>query len=318
VAKQVEIEARVLRIVEAVEDGAWTEDSRVELKTGWPLDDIHRAARQLAAHANAARGEPILWIIGVDQKRRIVKGADDAEFSNWWQAIEARFDDRVAPEPDCFAVHTEREVVAAITFDTVRAPYVVNVGEGGGQVSKEVPYRRGNGTQSARRLDLVRILVPVSRAPEVEVLRGALQTRDVGGALEWSVELSLYLVPRSEAVFLPWHRSRLSWWLDGRGFVDVVPGNGEVQITNPAVDQAAAAKRQQIELFGPALIHADARFRISYPTGEEPPPPPEAQRAILKLGTAADLTREILLDLRFERVRAQGSGGFYKLAAPED
>ena len=51
-----EIEYRVRRIVEAVERGEPIEDDLVELKSEW-LRDHHKAARRIAGHANAARGE---------------------------------------------------------------------------------------------------------------------------------------------------------------------------------------------------------------------------------------------------------------------
>ena len=59
-----EIEDWALRIIEQVESGQPNEDYRVELKAQWP--DTREAARRIAGHANAAHGEPILWLIGVD------------------------------------------------------------------------------------------------------------------------------------------------------------------------------------------------------------------------------------------------------------
>jgi hypothetical protein len=61
-----EIESWALSVIDRVRSGAANEDSRVELKREWIAPD--RAARRLAAHANSALGEPILWLIGVDQK----------------------------------------------------------------------------------------------------------------------------------------------------------------------------------------------------------------------------------------------------------
>src|SRR6266536_553496 len=56
------IEGRVLNLVERVLNGARIEDFRVECKGTWP--SAAKAARQIAGHANAARGEPILCISG--------------------------------------------------------------------------------------------------------------------------------------------------------------------------------------------------------------------------------------------------------------
>ena len=67
--KQHQIEVWVLDIVEKVEDGQPVEDSRVEFKSDWIPPE--KAARRIAGHANAARGENTLWVIGLDEKRHI-------------------------------------------------------------------------------------------------------------------------------------------------------------------------------------------------------------------------------------------------------
>jgi len=72
--KPSQIEAWALNVIARVINGQPNEDSRVELKSEWiaPPD----AARRIAAHANAAFGDSILWIIGVDQCAGVVTGAD--------------------------------------------------------------------------------------------------------------------------------------------------------------------------------------------------------------------------------------------------
>ena len=67
--KAIEIEYWALRILERVEKHQPIEDTWVELKAEWPVETA-KTARQLAGHANAARGEPVLWLIGVDEKRQ--------------------------------------------------------------------------------------------------------------------------------------------------------------------------------------------------------------------------------------------------------
>ena len=84
-----EIENWVLSVIDRVERRLPNEDSRVELKSEWI--DPQRVARQIAAHANAARGDPILWIIGADQQRGIV-GANHEELANWFAQVKAQFD----------------------------------------------------------------------------------------------------------------------------------------------------------------------------------------------------------------------------------
>jgi hypothetical protein len=53
-----EIENWTLKIIDQLKAGQQIEESRVELKTTWI--DSQEAARKIAGHANAARGEEIL------------------------------------------------------------------------------------------------------------------------------------------------------------------------------------------------------------------------------------------------------------------
>lgn len=62
--RQSDIEYWALSIIDRVKSKQPIEDSRVELKASWP--DPKKAARRLAGHANAARGEPILWLVGIN------------------------------------------------------------------------------------------------------------------------------------------------------------------------------------------------------------------------------------------------------------
>jgi hypothetical protein len=88
--KKHDIEAWTLRVIDRVNSNQPTEDSRVELKSRWP-EDPRRVARQIAGHANAAHGEPILWLIGVDQHAGVV-GAEQVKVANWYPGVEAEFD----------------------------------------------------------------------------------------------------------------------------------------------------------------------------------------------------------------------------------
>jgi hypothetical protein len=83
--KKQEIEFKVLDIIERLEKGQPIEDDMIELKAEWPRDHF-RAARRIAAHANAARGEPIMWLIGIDEKKGVV-GADFEELSIWFAKV---------------------------------------------------------------------------------------------------------------------------------------------------------------------------------------------------------------------------------------
>jgi hypothetical protein len=63
-----QLEARVIDLVDLVLAGGRIEDDLVECKSQWPDPQQRSSTRQLAGHANKAHDEPILWIIGIDEK----------------------------------------------------------------------------------------------------------------------------------------------------------------------------------------------------------------------------------------------------------
>jgi hypothetical protein len=175
-----QIEAWALRIIERVETQQNVEDMLVELKREWP-DDTNRAARRLGGHANAARGEPILWLVGVDEKAGKVVGAPLSEFANRYPAVEREFDG-IAPRCIPLNIPHKDGTVVALLVENDRFPYVVrNVAHGqpyGGPVSYEVPWRNGSRTDSAKREDLIRLLTPITKLPEVELLAAGLWVQE--------------------------------------------------------------------------------------------------------------------------------------------
>jgi hypothetical protein len=175
--KAIEIEAWTLWILDRIRSGSFAEDSLVELKAQWP--EAKKGARQIAGHANAARGAAILWIVGADEKVGI-RGANFNELSSWHTQLGAEFDG-VVPTFESVNVTFDNSTVAALCFDTSRAPFVVKNRAfntpGGGPVSLEVPWREGTRTRTATRADLIRILAPIRLQPKLEVLRGALHIK---------------------------------------------------------------------------------------------------------------------------------------------
>jgi len=175
-----EIERWALNVIRQVERQQPVEDSRVELKSAWPTDHS-KAARRIAGHANAARGEHILWLIGVDETVGVV-GADYVEFSNWIRQVESNFD-QLSPRAHSLDVPTNSgQTVVALVFETSRAPFVVKNPAYGSRpndpISLEVPWRDGTSTRSATRADLLLVLSDVSS------LGGLLNE------LEWNLDIS--------------------------------------------------------------------------------------------------------------------------------
>lgn len=143
-----ELETKVLGIVDSVMHRQPVEDCLVELKAEWI--EPHKAARRIAGHANAAHGQPIIWIVGVDEEEGKVVGASKKELADWYPQVSAQFDE-VAPDLlHDLSVPIESQTIVALLFDTSRAPYVVKV-PNGQNVHREVPWRTGTRVSSARR-----------------------------------------------------------------------------------------------------------------------------------------------------------------------
>jgi hypothetical protein len=210
-----EVDYWVLQVADRVKAGQQVEDARVETKLDWPSPD-HTTARQLAGLANAARGEPVLVLIGVDPRNQTIESADCKELANWWPAVSKWFNG-VAPdlEHDLVVPYGDKALVALV-LDTRRAPFVVTV-PSGGPIDRDVPWREGTRTRSATREDLLRLLIPVSRAPNVERIWWQMERR--AGYMNATVralsvphldlEVGIYVTPRSaDIVVFPDHRSR--------------------------------------------------------------------------------------------------------------
>lgn len=208
-----EIESWALTVIERVRAGATNEDSRVELKREWISPE--KAARRIAAHANSALGEPILWVIGIDQKSGgLVQSPND--LASWWPSVKSLFDG-VAPELIDVSITVDGKTVMALYFDTERRPFVVK------SIPDylEVPWREGTQTRSAKRNELIRLLTPVAELPQFEILsaRFAIQQLQPHPNPVWQLkaELGIYVIPRREGrIVFPFHRAACTIQLDGQ------------------------------------------------------------------------------------------------------
>lgn len=215
--RQNELEEWVLRIADRVNTKQPIEDSRVELKSDW-IDPI-KAARRIAGHANAAHGEDILWVIGIDEDNGVV-GASKQEQHEWLKKVENSFDD-ICPELriEPLVVSVDAKSVVAFLFSTSRAPYVVSNpaygSQGGGPVEREIPWRSATGIRSAKRSDLIRLLGPVERRPKIEIVSGflqvsetgATQTNNAGSVFESRLYMDIYVTYRAAGdLVIPFHR----------------------------------------------------------------------------------------------------------------
>jgi len=255
-----EIENWALAIIERVESRQPIEDSRIELKASWP-DDPKKTARQIAGHANAARGEPILWLIGVDENAGQVPGADFVEFSSWYARVRASFDE-LTPEPVSLNVPVGSATVVALYFETDRAPYVVKNPQGG-MVQREVPWRVATGVTSATRSQLLRLLSPLQKLPQVEIVGAVLVAEPWENPqgetyLRWDINLALFLTqPAEQQTVLPSHRCDITFGIAGERPVGPLSGMEFRSDGSKNVN----ATRNAVLIKGPGLF--EIRYTIS-------------------------------------------------------
>ena len=228
--KRLQFEARILECLERATKRQQVEDARVELKADWT--DAVKAARILAAHANAAAGDPIIWIVGVDGKAAKVTGAPEGEIATWLRQVQAEFVELGPDLIDHLVVpNSYGPPVVGMLFDTSRAPYGVRnpkyPSPGHGRADVEFPWRDGAATRSARRSDLVRILSGARMAPDVEELEAWLGVEEETltmqeGPLEvvtWDFAGAAFYTPRDDRpVTIPFHQCRARVEFEG-GFV---------------------------------------------------------------------------------------------------
>jgi Schlafen, AlbA_2 len=212
---KIELEKWVLEIADRVLKNEPIEDDRVELKTKWP-DDFHKAARQIAGLANQARGQMILWIIGLNEKEKKIVGAEQEEFSDWYNQVKSNFDELFAPSVESLNVQYEDKILVALLFESDRVPFVVKAKDGG-QIHREVPWREMNSTRSAHRRDLIKLLTPSQVLPSIEILNTTLELRYRGmpetssGKDKLTLKMRLYVIPsEGTRVVIPHHQCQLT------------------------------------------------------------------------------------------------------------
>ncbi|MHA7289576.1 hypothetical protein ACX80V_08020 [Arthrobacter sp. MDT3-24] len=171
--RAIDLETRVITAVDQIRAGKSVEHDFIECKRDWPKEN---KARQLAASLNRAGGDPVIYIIGIDEDSGEIFEVVGTEVADWWGQITPKFDQtppemvRHMPVP----VGDGGEHVVAVAFASDRAPYVVKTGIG--NPTLEVPMREGTSTRTARRDELLRLLIPAVRLPQVVVLSATINS----------------------------------------------------------------------------------------------------------------------------------------------
>jgi hypothetical protein len=188
-----EVELWALAAVEACLAGG-REDARVEFKRELP-NKPKELARKLAGHANTARGEFVLWVIGVDEATKTLHPArlpDEQDGADWWPQIWRLFDGDTHPELIDVSFEFNGTRLLALAFGCDRTPYVVKTGVEG--VTLEVPWRQGTRVQSATRSQLLRMMLPEARTPTVEVISSKFEANEL--------LVTFFVTPKSNAPLL--------------------------------------------------------------------------------------------------------------------
>lgn len=169
--RALDLETRVISAVERIRAGEQVENDLIECKRDWPTED---KARQLAGSLNRANGDPVIYIVGVDDRTGDVHPLSNTDVLDWWSQMETRFD-QLPPEmvrQISVPVGNRGEHVVAIAFASDRAPYLVKTGSA--KPSLEIPIREGTGTRTARRDELLRLLIPAATVPNAMILTADL------------------------------------------------------------------------------------------------------------------------------------------------
>jgi hypothetical protein len=193
----------------------------------------------LAAHANAARGRDVLWLVGVktgatgreSYGNLRTTGVQMAEFDGWLEKLLPYFDG-LAPKVQAFMLpfgtngtSPQRQLIV-LHIETARAPFVFR--PSASSATLEVPWLDSAPQliRSAGRHELLKLLVPLQDLPQCEVLDAELtfyKNLHGSGAQKhlhrWSLDGSLYVIPTSDTkAVIPLHRCSANLQIPGTGF----------------------------------------------------------------------------------------------------
>ena len=161
-------------------------------------------------------------MLGVANNGKLVGVGEDFDLANWWPSVEKHFNE-LAPGLRDISVPYDGKVFHGLFFSTDRAPYVVNSAPDGGQ-ELEVPWRAGTSTRSARRSELLSVLISTTSVPASEALEARIYIRnesqmfngtgvnaDGQKTVRWLLQFSSqHFLEPTEVLSLPRHRRSIA------------------------------------------------------------------------------------------------------------
>ncbi|MBV9658926.1 MAG: hypothetical protein JO295_12520 [Verrucomicrobia bacterium] len=330
-----DIEYRALRLLERLghkqqDCSAAPEDVFSACFHRWP-GPARVAARQLAAHANAARGRDLLWLIGIGSG-----GAKKSDCDAWLAGLRSWFDGlmpRVVPVemtlPTTPSTSSKRKLrdrsdrpLIALHIETDRAPFVIRAGSGNAAVRLETPWLDLTATssplpppRSATRTDLIKLLTPLLDLPRFELLEAQLAfyanphvTAYARTTFRWSLDAALYAMPMGEnaRVVLPLHRCRGGVEIGADFHNDATEFNVTPDKASPAVRVTESA----------VLIDGLGRLFLYLCGATQQPQIPWQEPATLALDltpTGAERAATVLARLRPEKPTESNQAGLWRL-----
>lgn len=308
-----QLEAWVGHIVHDLLKGRYREDARVEFKSEWP-DDVQRAARRIAGHANASSPDPILWVVGVDERTRCLVPVTHGDTAPWFQGVQNEFEDGVSPDHKDVQVFVDDGSVHAILFETDRAPYVVKnpaYGQTRGEaVQREVPWRDGTAVRTAHRHELLRLLLERGFLPAIDVISADARV-PAAPFNEVTLGLRSFVIPRqrNEPVVFLNHRCAGRVQLG----VDVHPVS-RVEMWRSG--QARDSGRHGLVIERPEMIEIGAVFKL----GEQPHANMAREGSARLVLPVARATNPAIIEIRLTMLRQEGNWRDWALSpeSPED
>jgi hypothetical protein len=197
----VQFESLVRDTVERVLEGGQLEDSRFEAKAKLPRQ-LLRTAERLAGHANASRGQPIIWLIGLDEDACSFGPEPKVDLAELLPQLGKLFDGREIPRLlRDHRFYFDEKSVLALEFDTSYPPYVVNR-QTGNEWTFAIPWRYGTRVMAARRDQIRELLTRQLSGPDVRPLDLSFEVQPS----DWitiSGRLLFTLPTGAQPVFLP-------------------------------------------------------------------------------------------------------------------